>query len=147
VLDLCQDLGLKIRAEDGNLVVSPADKLPATLRDQLREQKEALVDLLCPQSFDNPRGKLRQLEKALHTHVGEPEVDLIIILHRGHQHDEQELQEMERRVRQAALARWRDTGEEPGVVPLHVGRARSLSGCAVCRALLEAATPGPPTHA
>jgi hypothetical protein len=45
VLDLCRDLALEIRAEDGNLHVSPAERLPATLRDQLREQKDALVEI------------------------------------------------------------------------------------------------------
>jgi hypothetical protein len=63
-----------VRAEEGNLIVSPAEKLSATLRAQLAEQKEAVLDILSPSLLDAPRTVLKRLEKALHANTSEPAV-------------------------------------------------------------------------
>jgi hypothetical protein len=139
ILALCHDLNLEVRAEAGNLIVSPADKLPATLRDQLRDHKEALLEVLQPQSFANPRAKLRQLEKALNFSGPEPQEQWIIIQWREHAHTEQEIDTMERRVLAAAVAQFRASGDDSGFYQLlQIG----LRGCCVvCRELGVAALP------
>src|SRR5262249_53815908 len=127
------DLGLEVRAEEGNLYVSPAEKLPATLRAQLVEQKEALLDILCPPLLDSPRTALRRLEKQLGMQGPMSEPAWIIVRHHGHSHSEAELEAVKRRLWAAALAQYQRTQREDdlGAGVLHVGH----DACAVCQEL------------
>lgn len=137
VLDLCWDLGLEVRVEEGNLYVSPAEKLPETLREQLREQKAALLEILAPQSFLSVKTTLAKLEKQMNVYAPEPG-ERWIIIHRNpknpdvHPHSEQEIDEAERRLLAAARATFRSTGDDSGFSQsLQIGREH----CFVCREL------------
>jgi len=138
VLSLCADLGLDVRAEDGNLYVSPAEKLPATLRTQLGEQKEALLEILSPPLLDPPRSALRRLEKQLGMQGLVPEPAWIVIRHRGHEHTETEVETVKRRICARALERYARTRDEAdlGVGLLRVGLpSDGRIGCSVCQEL------------
>src|SRR5262245_319256 len=133
ILTLCSDLGVVIRVENDNLVVSPPERLPASLREQLREQKETILTLLAPASFENPRSALKRVEKLAGVDQPAPEPIFVVFdesLGEGaHTHTEADITAALRRIWAEQQLHSQGTNAKEGLVFVSVDG----SSCDACR--------------
>ncbi len=94
--------GFAVAVGDGDaIVLSPKARVTPELREAIKANKTDLLQLLRPESFDDPRGALKRLEKRFE---GEEEVDLflLVVVHRG---DPEPPEDLETRLRAQAIAK------------------------------------------
>jgi len=120
--------GFTLAVGDGDtLTLSPKAQVTPELRELVRTHKQELITLLRPQSFDNPRSKVRQLEKALNVNSPEPEGFVLWVIFPDHPHSTAEMAAAQRRL----AAQWAATSDGFHLDTRFVG----CDGCHVCRLL------------
>src|SRR5712692_6887510 len=126
-----QDRGVSVTTDGDVLKIAPRSAATPELKAAVQSCKAELIRLLQPENYDNPRPRLRHLEKALNVQGSEPEGFVLIVNCCGqpgdHPHSKAEIAAAQRRL----AAQWAATSDGFHLDTMFVG----CDGCHVCRLL------------